>query len=66
LRQQIENKYGYRNGVAVRLYSKKMTDNAWFGISNKNPLKYHRVWMDAEYDVITPREAKQLKKKWDS
>ena len=62
---QIENKNGYRSGVAVRLYSKAMADNSYYGTGSKSPVKYIRVWMDAEYDILTRREVRQLKKEWD-
>lgn len=27
---------------------------------------YHRVWMTAEYDIMTPEEVEKEKEKWDS
>lgn len=28
--------------------------------------KLHRIWMNAEYDILTPEEVQQAKKEWDS
>jgi len=52
--------------VAVRLYSKEMADNSYYGNSSTSPVKYIRVWMEAEYDVLTRSQVRKLKKEWDN
>jgi len=52
--------------VAVRLYAKEMADNTYYGEGSKSPVKYIRVWMDAEYNILTRQQVRKLKREWDA
>lgn len=53
----------------MKLYSEKMGDTCYDDPNSdlgNHTVPYHRVWMTAEYDIMTPEEVEKEKEKWDS
>ena len=65
LDNQIEDKIGFRSGVAVKLFKPKKMSNLTFADERIcHPTVGHRIWMNAEYEILSEIQIKELKKLW--
>lgn len=62
LKYQIENKYGYEDGVAVKLeFPEAMNDISY----EENIHKVgHRIWMLGEIEILNNDQVERLRKIW--
>lgn len=61
---RTQQEFGYKNGIAVKLYKKSMSALTKV-CEEEMHSQYHRIWMDGEYEVLTSVQVKKLKKQWD-